>query len=161
MQLSQSKVSYPVDLWVRDDQGNVILVVDVKFAAHSENYVSQLEAYLRATSEHDRRTIPYAMLITRDFIRVYQWDGNVFSEPTAELVTADVLSMYDADFNKKRIFEFYAETLIEGWLRDFAFHWKHPHPPGEDHLKDIGLFDKLQGALTTSVKEATSFFDEQ
>jgi hypothetical protein len=63
MQLSRSKVSYPVDLWVRDDQGNAIFVVDVKFAAHSENYVSQLEAYLRDASEHDRKTIPYAMLI--------------------------------------------------------------------------------------------------
>ncbi len=152
MQLSQSKVSYPVDLWVQDDQGNVILVVNVKFAPRNGSYVSQLEAYLRDASEHDRRTIPYAMLITPGFIRVYQWDGDVFSGPTVELVTADVLSMYDPDFNKKRIFEFYAETLIEGWLRDFAFHWKHPHPPGEDHFKDIGLLDKLQEALTTSVQ---------
>ncbi len=161
MELSQSRVFYPVDLWVQDDRGNVVLVANVRFRPNSESYVSQLETHIRDASEYHKKNIPYGMLITREFIRVYQWDGKDFSDAKVELVTEDVLSEYDPEFKEKRIFEFYAETLIEGWLRDFAFHWKHPHPPGEDHLKYIGLLEKLEGALTSSAKEQTSFLDEQ
>lgn len=161
MELSQDKVFYPVDLWVQDDKGNVILVANVKFRPNDESYASQLETYVKDASAHHKKNIPYAMLITREFIRIYQWNGRVFSNPPVEFVTADILSAYDPDFSKKRIFEFYAETLIEGWLRDFAFHWKYLHPPGKDVLKDIGLLEKLEGALTSSTQEATAFFSEQ
>jgi hypothetical protein len=160
MELSQARVFYPIDLWVQDDQGNVLLAVSVKFRFDSESYLSQLEAYVRDASKYDGKNIPFAMLITRDFIRVYQWDGKDFSEPILRLVTADVLSLYDPDFNNKRIFEFYAETLVEGWLRDFAFHWKHTHPPGEEHFKNIGLLGKLEGAITSSAKNQNPLNDE-
>jgi hypothetical protein len=85
------------------------------------------------------------MTATREEIKIFQWDGekleNIYSFPTHE-----VLSEYDSEFSNKRIFEYYLETLLEGWLRDLAYSWKTDNPPKSQELRQIGFVEKLADA---------------
>ena len=42
------------------------------------------------------------------------------------------------------------ETLVEAWLRDLAYHWNSPEPPGETALAEVGLLERLEGGTTVS-----------
>jgi hypothetical protein len=64
------------------------------------------------------------------------------------LDTPKVLSHYDPDFAGKRIFEFYLLTLVEAWLRDLAYHWKSPNPPGSEELQAAGFLGRVEGGTT-------------
>jgi hypothetical protein len=56
------------------------------------------------------------------------------------------LSIYEPEFREKRFFEFYLETLIQGWLRDLAYNWKTENPPKYNELAKIGFVQKLEDA---------------
>ena len=79
---------------------------------------------------------------------MYRLTENELSDPVVRLDTAKVLSHYDPDFAGKRIFEHYLLTLAEAWLRDLAYGWKSPSPPGSDELKAAGFLARVEGGTT-------------
>ncbi|MFM8006669.1 MAG: hypothetical protein ACKO86_17400, partial [Dolichospermum sp.] len=125
--LSDTKIELS-DSTAGDKNGNKILVSKVRARDIVEDITAKIENILKFEHEHNRVIIPYAMTATREEIKFFQWDGekleNVYTFPTHE-----VLCEYDPEFShKKRIFEYYLETLVEGWLRDLAENWKTDHP---------------------------------
>jgi hypothetical protein len=69
----------------------------------------------------------------------------------------DVLKDYSPDFagkdsryGSRQSFQDYLRTLVGSWLRDFAFHWKNPDPPGFAELARLGLAEQLEGGMTQS-----------
>jgi hypothetical protein len=128
-----------------DKTGQKILVSKVRARDIEEDIKSKIEEILNFEYQHHRVLVPYAMIATRENIKIFQWDGqnleNIYTFPTHE-----VMSEYDSEFNNKRIFEYYLETLVEGWLRDLAYNWKTENPPKYQELKKIGLVDKLSDA---------------
>lgn len=133
------------DITAWDKNGNKLLVSKVRARDIVEDITAKIENILKFEYEHNRVIIPYAMTATREEIKIFQWDGetleNVYTFPTHE-----VLSEYDLEFSKKRIFEYYLETLVEGWLRDLAYHWKTENPPKLQELQHIGFVENLADA---------------
>ena len=134
------------DITAWDKNGNKLLVSKVRARNIVEDITAKVEDILKFEYEHNQVIIPYAMTATREEIKIFQWDGekleNVYTFPTHE-----VLSEYDPEFShKKRIFEYYLETLVEGWLRDLADNWKTDNPPKSAELTQIGFVDKIADA---------------
>lgn len=106
-------------------------------------------AFLR--SELKRRPFsPAAFLVAVDPVSIYLYrltDGEL-SDPVACLDARKIFSHYDPDFAGKRIFEQYLLTLGEAWLRDLAYHWKSPIPPGSDELNAAGFLARVEGGTT-------------
>jgi hypothetical protein len=133
------------DITAWDKNGNKLLVSKVRSRDIVEDITAKLEEILKFECEHNKVIVPYAMTATREEIKIFQWDGekleNIYSFPTHE-----VLSEYDSEFSNKRIFEYYLETLLEGWLRDLAYSWKTDNPPKSQELRQIGFVEKLADA---------------
>lgn len=93
------------------------------------------------------------MFVNLETISIYKLNGIEFpKEPIVLLKTVDVLRVYEVEFCDKRIFYHYLVRLVEGWLRDLAYHWKFETPPALKQLKQIGLLHKIEGGITqTSV----------
>jgi hypothetical protein len=73
----------------------------------------------------------------------------------AELNTREILGHYAPEFAGKDsryvaspIFHDYVETLVEGWLRDLAYHWKSVDPPGAEALAETGLLERIENGMT-------------
>lgn len=94
--------------------------------------------------------IPFAMIVDPEDITIFIWNGRELSEAVCSLKTPTVLQHYDAEFHSDRIFEPYLETLVEGWLRDCAYHWKSQNPPASEQIAAIGLLEQLEGGTTRS-----------
>jgi hypothetical protein len=93
------------------------------------------------------------MLADPERIQVFQWDGKQLSGPISSLSTPEVLSAYEPDFSRKRIFEFYLVRLLEAWLRDAAYHWKSDSPPGSAELRKVGLLERVEGGTRVAEPE--------
>lgn len=87
------------------------------------------------------------------YIHLHRLTEKELGAPVVQLDTPKVLSHYDADFTGKRIFEFYLLTLVEAWLRDLAYHWKSPNPPGSEELKASGFLGSIEGGTTRPLGE--------
>lgn len=147
-----------IDIVALDRDGNPVLLVEVKGArelSESKRHaiLSDLNSLARIFS------VPYIMFADLDNIDVYSpketLDSKWFKSPLMEASTSKVLPEYDPEFSKKstekgRIFSHYLEILIEGWLRDIAYHWKSDTPPFSSKLKEIGLAEKLSDGTTFS-----------
>ena len=133
------------DITAWDKNGNKLLVSKVRARNIVEDITAKVEDILKFEYEHNKVIIPYAMTATREEIKIFQWDGEnlktIYTFPTHE-----VLSEYDPEFSHKRIFEYYLETLVEGWLRDLADNWKTENPPKLKELNQIGFVDKIVDA---------------
>jgi hypothetical protein len=102
-------------------------------------------------SELKRRPSPpadFLLAIDPVCIHLYWLTEKELSDPVVHLDTAKILSHYDSDFGRKRIFEHYLLTLVEAWLRDLAYHWKSPNPPGSEELKAAGFLGRVEGGTT-------------
>ncbi len=133
------------DLVAYDAEDRPVLLVEVKGEAVASAARDQLGAYLGAA----RPSIPFAMLATRERITVFE-GGSELGRPLLSMATADILSHYDPDFSAKPIYAFYLGILVEGWLRDLAYHWRSPNPPAEAEMASVGLLDRLRGGTTRS-----------
>ena len=98
----------------------------------------------------------YAMLATLKDTRIFKWDGSTLSE-VLHLPTADVLTPYDPEFRNKRIYGDHLTVLIEGWLRDIAFHWSSNTPPFFEALERIGLGKRLEGGMTEDTRSSDDY----
>ncbi len=133
------------DITAWDKNGQKLLVSKVRARDIIEDITAKVEEILKFEYEHNRIIIPFAMTATRENINIFKWDGKnletIYTFPTYE-----VLSEYDSKFSNKRIFEYYLETLVEGWLRDLAYNWKTDNPPKYQELTQIGFVEKLADA---------------
>lgn len=140
-QLSNTTIELS-DITAWDKNGNKLLVSKVRARNIVEDITAKVENILKFEYEQNKIIIPYAMTATREEIKIFQWDGkkleNIYTFPTHE-----IMSEYDSEFSHKRIFEYYLETLVEGWLRDLAYNWKTENPPKSQELKQIGFVEKL------------------
>lgn len=134
------------DITAWDKNGQKLLVSKIRARDIQEDIKSKLEKILKFEYKHNRVIVPYAMTATREEIKIFKWDGNnlkdIYTFPTHK-----IMSEYDAEFSNKRIFEYYLETLVEGWLRDLAEHWKTDNPPKSQELTQIGFVEKLADAI--------------
>src|SRR5262249_7644532 len=90
----------------------------------------------------------FLLAIDPKCIHLYRLDEKELADPVVHLKTSEVLSHYDPDFDKERIFEKYLITLVEAWLRDLAYHWKSEKPPGSEELQKAGFLGKVEGGTT-------------
>ena len=149
-----------IDIVALDRDGNPVLLVEVKGARELSE--SKRHAILSDLNNLARSfSVPYIMFADLNNIDVYSpketLDPNRewFNSPLMKASTSMVLPEYDPEFSKKstekgRIFSHYLERLIEGWLRDIAYHWKSDTPPFSSKLKEIGLAEKLSDGTTFS-----------
>ncbi|WP_230967472.1 hypothetical protein [Nostoc commune] len=143
-------VDFP-DIVALDKEGQIILIAEVKGWPFNfqekkakEYAILRLIDYLQAA----KIAIPFAMLVDINNILIFKWDGNNLSEPIISLKTANVLSYYEPEFNKKQIFNLYLTGLTEAWISDFCYHWKSEIPPASKEIAEIGLSQLLKGGIT-------------
>jgi hypothetical protein len=150
-EIQKLNAEVPFDIIAQDSTGKIILLVEVK-ARHFENrqhrdsFIKQVQLYLQAANME----IPFAMLVDLEKIEIFRGNTSDCSEPVSSIQTATVLSHYEPEYGKKRIFYPYLERLVESWLRDLAYHWKSETPPASEQLAEIGLLQKLAGGTTYS-----------
>lgn len=160
-----------LDIVAYDAQGVPVLAVEAKAVHLTPPMVEQYRDYLRSKSssvpvemwveprtpymvdfysEHARTPppVPFGLLADLDKIYLYDFSSENSLEPLATLATPEILAVYDPEYGAKRIFESYLAALIDAWIRDLAFHWKSPVPPGSDVLWRIGLMEKIRGGDT-------------
>lgn len=131
------------DIVAVDRNGATVLVVEANAQEPTAASQQQLAANLALANPAP----PYGMLVGPSHIVLFSWDGKTLAE-VSRMESAAVLSEYDTSFGRKRVFEDHLVNLTEAWLRDVAFHWKSPSPPAYDHLKAVGLADRLAGGST-------------
>lgn len=134
------------DILALDPDGQPVLVVEVKDRILEEDTVSQLLAYM----ESQGPPIPYGMVVDLEKICVVKYDCDNPIGHSHVFDAEEILTHYDPDFAKKRIFHQYLSTLVETWLRDLAYHWKSENPPGAEPLAAIGLLPRIEGGKTQS-----------
>ncbi len=130
------------DILVHDADGLPLLVVEVKSPERGGDCREQVLAYQRGS----RPPIPFGMAVDWETIVLIKDDPGGPREIV--LSTVEVLSRYEPAFGDKRIFRYYFEVLVEGWLRDLIFRWKSEEPPGLEAVRSLGLLDHLRGATT-------------
>jgi hypothetical protein len=144
MEAIQPDIAKYIDIFVTDRDGNIVLLVEVKANKVSlASSISQIKSYLM-----EIKNVCFVMLANLEEIHVFKVNDNNSFENKICLMTADILSYYDEEFIKKRIFQFYLVTLLEAWLRDLAYHWKLEKPPAAKELEKIGLLDEIEGGDT-------------
>jgi hypothetical protein len=132
------------DAAVVDRENHAIALVQVKAHPVGEKWEAFLPKQLLKLPD----SVGFVLAIDPNSIHLYHWSGKELTGPLVHLETATILQYYDSDFGKRRIFEPYLLTLVEGWLRDLAYHWKSEKPPASDELRRAGLLGKLEGGTT-------------
>jgi hypothetical protein len=133
------------DAAIFDREQHPVALIEVK----TQPLGNKWTPYLRR--ELMQRLVPPAeFLIAIDpvGIHLYRLSENELGDAVVHLDTSQILSHYDPDFTGKRIFEQYLLTLAEAWLRDLAYGWKSPSPPGSDELKAAGFLERVAGGTT-------------
>jgi hypothetical protein len=132
------------DILARDKNSNPILLADVRTQTiHPQVSTKMIDSLVQANG-----SIPFAMLVNPEKISIFKWGRDNWQEPICVFNTVDVLSQYEPEFGKKRIFHTYLTSLVEAWLRDLAYHWHSQHPPFWEEIKSIGLLEKLADGTT-------------
>jgi len=133
----------------RDDQA--IMIVEVKpWASGVDEFDLFVDQFLGMAPR-----VPYGMFVDLEDIRIVSRVSANPRIPVACLKTVDVLKGYSPDFagkdsryGSRQSFQDYLISLVESWLRDFAFHWRYQEPPGTEQFTEIGLAERLAGGMT-------------
>jgi len=141
--------SFGFDAAVLDREDLPVALIEVKSSPPVNGWSNWLRDMLNG-NEVSRTEFLIAIDLTS--IQFFPVKDTTLGEPVV-FDTAAVLSRYDADFSGKRIFEPYLLTLVEAWLRDLAYHWKSPSPPGSNELKSLGFLNRIEGGTTRSAGE--------
>jgi hypothetical protein len=104
--------------------------------------------HLLACLDASRSQIPFAMLADVDQVMLYRKDAGEPAKLVWSSRTDEVLSRYDPRYGQVRIFAQYLRTLIEGWLRDLAYHWKSEAAPFQQEIESVGLLERLKDGTT-------------
>ena len=149
-QEAQSVTYFPPDLTIEGSRGDTILIAKVRtrLIYDEAEVLEQLISYLQSFKEKYNKDIPFVMFANREKIDIYSWGGGHLSTPLITLETNVVLKEYDPEFEQtdKRVSEYYAETLIEAWLKDLIDEWKTENPPYKAELEEKGILEKLKKA---------------
>ncbi|SRR6266545_3735941 len=135
--------NHGADVLVTADQGEPLLVVEVKRRHFNQTARQQIAAYAKGVGA---KFVMY--LDPKQILVAPTRDGTPEWERAITLPTESILSHYTDVPDLERIEKFYLESLTEAWLRDFSFSWKHQRPPGYDELERIGLASKLRDTET-------------
>ena len=127
-----------------DAQDKPVLLIEVK-GRRQENAFDRPQ--LITDLQEAGIALPFAMLVTLEDTRIFEWDGTRLSE-VLRLPTADALSPYDPEFSNKNVYQDYLIRLVEAWLRDVAYHWRSEVPPFREELERIGLADRIKDGDT-------------
>jgi hypothetical protein len=133
------------DIFVKDAEGNPLLLAEVKMHTTGDQAVRQLEAMLSALP----CPVPFAMVVDPHDIRVFTWDGRMLNGPIATIDAGKVFRHYTDLLDVLSGPELRAgllETLTKGWLRDLDYRWKSKSAqlPGAEDLNSIGLLPRLK-----------------
>jgi len=135
----------------RDDQPIMVVKIDI-----GKSGPEAREAFMSAFARMDP-PLPFGMHVDLDEIFILRRPIEDPRNPPTHLQTVPILRHYAPNFagrNAPRgsplIFRDYFTTLVESWLRDYAFHWKSEDPPGGVELTKIGLAQRLEGGVTQS-----------
>jgi hypothetical protein len=132
-----------VDILVTAAQSNPLLVVEVKRRKFDGAARDQVSSYSRAVGAD------FVMAVDlRQILIAPTQGGSPDWERAVTLPTDSILRHYTDVSEVDKIEGFYLESLIESWLRDFSFSWKHERPPGYDELERIGLASRLRNSET-------------
>ncbi len=136
-----------------DKDGRAFLVAEV--TGHPHNFKdanTRKYALLRLIDVlkfATKNLIPFAMLVDKENIEFFRWDGHHLSEPILSLNTPDVLNHYSPKFNdKKEVYKTYLSGFTESWLHDLASQWNSETPPYKKELQEIGLLQLIEGGTT-------------
>ncbi len=132
-----------VDILVTAAQSNPLLVVEVKRRKFDGAARDQVSLYSRAVGADFVMAVDPWQILTAP-----TQGGSPDWERAVALPTASILRHYTEVSEVDKIEGFYLESLIESWLRDFSFSWKHERPPGYDELERIGLASRLHDSET-------------
>lgn len=136
-----------MDAAVLDRDDHPVALIQVKSRPLGDEWTRLLRGDRQRISE----TYPdaaYLLAIDPERIHLYRLTEKVLADPVLQLDTPRILGHYDPDFSRERIFEEYLLTLVEAWLRDLAYHWKTPNPPGSEELNAAGFLGKVEGGTT-------------
>jgi len=131
------------DVAIVDKDDRTIAFVQVKTSPPGRQ-TSIPPEQLRKLAEH----AAFFLAIDPQHVSLYQLSGESLGVPLVQLDTQRMLQNYDPEFPQKRVIDRYLLTLTEAWLRDLAYHWKSPTPPGSEELARTGLLEKIAGGTT-------------
>jgi hypothetical protein len=139
------------DIIAVDREDQAIMIIEVKpWVSDLASFDGFIEQFLGMAPP-----VPYGMFVDLEDIRIVSRSSANPRVPSVTLKTVDVLKHYSPDFagkdsryGSRQVFQDYLVTLVESWLRDFAFHWKSQKPPGFEELTKVGLAERLEGGMT-------------
>jgi hypothetical protein len=137
-------LSRTIDILVESPDGEPVLVVECKTAPPTADAERELGGYSRSVRAGG---VPFAMLADPNQIRLYRAEDGALQQ-ILSLETADVLTPYEPQYGKLRIYEQYFTALVAAWLRDVMDHWRGPSPPGEQELTNVGLVPRITEGRT-------------
>lgn len=132
-----------LDIFVTGEQGQPLLVVEVKRRPLDQNIREQIKRYSKAVeAEFIMGVDPQYILVAKTLSGLPDWSNAI------KLATPTILRQYGNFQSLERVEGFYLQALIEAWLRDFSFSWKSQKPPGYEELSRIGLAERLRKSET-------------
>jgi hypothetical protein len=132
-----------LDILVTGEEGQSLLVVEVKRRPLNQDIRQQITRYSKAVNAEFFMGIdPHHILVAKTLSGLPDWNSAI------KLSTPTILRHYGDVQNLDRVEGFYLQALIEAWLRDFSFSWKSDKPPGYDELTRIGLAERLRNSET-------------
>lgn len=96
-----------------------------------------------------KNLIPFAMLVDKNNIELFRWDGQSLSDVILTLNTANVVELYFPDYRLRQ--EAYNSSLprmIETWLLGLTSNWKPETPPYKKEMQEIGFLDLMKDGTT-------------
>ena len=146
------------DVIVDDGEDRPFMLVEVKASVDSSE---TLQEFIDQLNRSDA-SISFGMLVDLENIHLFKRDstqGTVAKLARQAPKRGEVLRHYDSDFAGKdsryttsSIFRDYFTTLVEGWLRDLAYHWKTAKPPGAEALSTTGLIERIKNGMTRRIE---------
>ena len=135
------------DAAVLDREDLPVALIQVKAQPLGKEWTPMLRNQLETYRKH-LPNADFLLAVDPACMHLYRLHGIDLDGPIVHFDTPQVLSHYEPEFGKKRIFERYVLTLVEAWLRDLAYHWKSAKPPGSDELAAVGFLAKVEGGTT-------------
>ena len=130
-----------VDILVTGTQGNPLLIVEVKRRRFDQAARDQMSSYSRVVGADFVMAVDLQRILAAP-----TQDGSPNWARAVTLPTASIIRHYTNFSEVAKIEGFYLESLIESWLRDFSYSWKHERPPGHEELEEIGLASRLRNS---------------
>jgi hypothetical protein len=146
------------DIVVDDGSDRPVALVEVSASVATRG---EFLEFLQRLLEFPDPSLSFGLFVDLEDIRVLRRDIQNPSIPVVELKTQEVLKHYAPEFAGKAsryvsspIFQDYLATLVEGWLRDLAYHWKSGDPPGSGALAETGLLERIENGMTRRTEVA-------